>query len=270
MSSSLLECRICGLSNPEPKHFWITHKIKESNYYLQYFPKQDLLTGELLTFKDRDSYLLNKFCNKLNFKKWLKIHTQKECKDLLIDSLIKRKEIKQWKYVPTQVELRSCPELAGVGTYNKYFKEGYYKLCEEIGFQSRGFININEKTILKTTRTLRNNPVLIDSREQTFLNFKDKEFLIQTLPVGDYTIEKKNYDIYIERKSLNDLTSTFGPKNFERFKNELYRAKDRNLYIILLVENDINTVLGFDHSPFYSKHTQMTATFLFHQIRVLL
>jgi ERCC4-type nuclease len=110
----------------------------------------------------------------------------------------------------------------------------------------------------------------VDSREQDILDFRNKEINICALPVGDYSIKNNNYDIYIERKSVNDLVSTFGPKNFNRFRNELIRARESNSYIILLVENDFNTVLGFDHSPFFSKHTKMTSIYLFHQIRTLL
>ena len=65
---SNLSCKICNLENPEPSHFWKTHKLKESDYYIQYYPKKDLLTGEILLFKDRDSYLLMDFLNKNNKK----------------------------------------------------------------------------------------------------------------------------------------------------------------------------------------------------------
>lgn len=263
-------CLICGQSNPENAHFWKTHKITEANYYLKYYPKKDLLTGEVLSFKDRDSYLLNNFANKNHFKSWLKLQTPIQRREYLRKLLENRMNLKKWVYQPTQVELRSCPEMVGIKTFNTNFKEGYDKLCSNIGYKSRGFADVNEKTILKEIRDLKGNPILVDSREQEILDFKNKEINICTLPVGDYSIKNENYDIYIERKSLNDLVSTFGPKNFDRFRRELSKAKELNSYIILLVENDFNTVLGFDHSPFYSKHTQMTSVYLFHQIRSLL
>ena len=34
-----------------------------------------------------------------------------------------------------------------------------FELCEELGYKSRGFININENTILKQERDLKNNPI---------------------------------------------------------------------------------------------------------------
>ena len=262
-------CLICSLENPEPKHFWTIHKIKESDYYTKYLPRFDLFTNEPIPFKSRESYLLTDFCNKNNLKYWLKSQTLEAQKEYLKNILIKRKDLKNLTYIPTQVELRSWENSVGIVTYNKLFKN-YYKLCLELGYFSRGFDNITEKTILKHNRSLNKNPILCDSREQNLLSWGNKEIKITTLPVGDYSIEKDNNNIYIERKSLNDLTSTFGPKNYNRFKNELIKTQDLGAYIILLVENDFNTVAGFEYSPHYSKHTQMTAVYLFHQIRTLL
>jgi hypothetical protein len=265
-----MNCKICNIENPELSHFWKVHKIKELDYYLKYFPKTDKLTGEVLAFKDRDSYLLNNFTNKNNFKKWLKLQSLEVRRDYLRQLLLNRKDLKKWFYTPTQVELRSCPEMAGIKTFNENFPEGYDKICYDVGYKSRGFTELGKEMLLKYIRDLRGNPILVDSREQSILDFGNKEINISTLPVGDYTVKNDNYNIYIERKSTNDLISTFGPKNFKRFSNELQRAKEMGEYIILLVENDFNTVLGFDHSPFFSKHTQMTSVYLFHQIRVLL
>lgn len=270
MSNDFNKCRICGLENPEPKHYYTSHKITEANYYIQYYPKLDKLTGEVITFKNRDSYLLTDFNTKNNLKKWLKSQSKANQQKYLAEILIRRRELKQWIFIPTQVELRSCPELVGIHTYDKIFSEGYYNLCKSIGYIDRGLKTLNEKSILKSTRDLKGNAILIDSREQTLLDFGRKTVEIDTLPVGDYTVKKDNHNIYIERKSLSDLTGTFGPKGFERFRKELIRTKEIGGYLILLVENDINTVLGFEHSPFYNRHTQMTAVYLFHQIRLLL
>ena len=262
-------CLICNLENPEPAHFWKEHKVRESVYYTTYLPRFDKLTGESMAFKSRDGYLLNDFSTKLNLKQWLKAQTIDGQRKYLKEILVKRKEFKNLTYIPTQVEQRSAENMVGIKYYNTLFND-YYKLCEELGFKSRGFHNITEKTILKRSVNLRGNPILCDSREQSILDFNNKTVEISTLPVGDYTIKNDNHNIFVERKSLNDLISTFGPKNFPRFKRELIRAQALNSYIILLVENNINTALGFDHSTFYNRHTQMTATFLFHQIRTLL
>jgi len=264
------KCCICGIENPENSHFWKSHHITEANYYLKYFPKYDLLTKEVLPFKDRDSYLLLNFLNKNNFKKWFKLQNLETQQNYLKQLLINRMDLKGWVYEPTQVELRSCPEMVGIKTFNENFPEGYDKLCSDIGYKSRGFTDLNDKIILKEIRDLRGNPIICDTREQSVLDFNNKTVEISNLDVGDYSIKNDNYGIFIERKSIQDLCSTFGPKNFSRFRNELIRARESKSYIILLVENDFNTVMGFDHSPFYSKHTQMTSIYLFHQIRTLL
>jgi hypothetical protein len=268
--SSILKCPICQ-EDLIPSHPYKKHKIKLEDFMHKYYPKNDLLTGEKIEWKgDIGNYLLSDFINKINLKKWLKLQDKTTCQNYLKHLLINRMDLKGWIYEPTQVELRSCPEMVGIKTFSDYFEEGYDKLCSNIGYKTRGFTDINVNIGLKEIRDLKGNPILVDSREQEMINFGNKEINICALPVGDYSIKKDNYNIFIERKSLNDLISTFGPKNFDRFRRELIKAQEIGAYIILLVENDINTALGFDHSPFYSKHTQMTATFLFHQVRILL
>ncbi len=264
-----LNCKICELENPEPSHFWKEHKIKESDYYLKYYPKKDLLTQEILLFKDRDSYLLNNFANKHNLKKYFNNLSRLESKmEFLKGLLLKRKEIKGWIYTPTQVELRSCPEMVGISTFNNTFGD-YYWLCEhrpEMGFKSRGFKNINESTILKSARDIKT--ILVDSREQHLIEFKDME--ISTLPYGDYTVKDNNFGIYIERKSIQDFVGTMLPTNLDRFARELERAKQNGDYIILLVESPFNTCLNFEYNTRIPRFSQATSAFIFHNVRELL
>lgn len=261
-------CRICGklLENSHP---YKVHHIKLSDYFLQYYAKKDLLTEEPIPFKSIDQYLLSDFCNKTNQKKWLLSKSTEVQKMYLQQILIRRRTHKNLTYTPTQVEQRSADGMVGIKYYNNLYGN-FYELCEKMGFKSRGFKNINQNTILKPERSLKGNPILIDSREQSYLNFGNKEIQISTLPIGDYTVLKNNCGMFVERKSVNDLISTFGPKNYERFKKELARTQELGYYLVLLVEADINTVLNFEYSSHYNKHTQMTAVYLFHQIRTLL
>jgi len=42
-------------------------------YYQTHEPRYDLLTGELINFKNKDYYFSNDFNNKISMKKWLKL-----------------------------------------------------------------------------------------------------------------------------------------------------------------------------------------------------
>lgn len=263
-----VKCQICQetLDNGHP---YKKHSIKLENYMRQFYPRTSLLTGEKIEWKNNiENYLLADFNNRNELKQYLKAHSKEENAHYLKGLLLRLKEYKNITYIPTQVELRSRDLFPGISTFDSYFD--YYKICEELGYKSRNFINLNNNSILKRERDLKNNPILVDTRESLPLNFNNKTVELIALNVGDYQLKNDNYGVTIDRKSLNDLTGTFGPKNFDRFRRELIRTKESGAYLIMLVENDFNTVLGFDHSPFYSKHTQMTAIFLFHQIRTLL
>lgn len=263
-----MKCQLCQ-ETLNTGHPYRAHKMTLEKYMYQFYPKVSLLTGETIEWKNNiENYLLADFNNRNELKQHLKTCPKEENAHYLKGLLLRLKEYKNITYIPTQVELRSRDLFPGIHTFNNYFD--YYKICEEIGYKNRGFVNLNKNSILKRERNLKNNPILVDTREILPLNFNNKTIELTALNVGDYQLKNDNYGISIDRKSLNDLTGTFGPKNFDRFRRELIRTKESDAYLIMLVENGFNTVSGFDHSPFYSKHTQMTATFLFHQIRSLL
>lgn len=255
-----MKCKICQLEDPDRSHFWKKHRIRESLYYATYFPRFDKLTNEKIKFKDVDTYLFSDFINKRNLKEWLKRQSKENQQIYLKNLLIKRKEQKNLIYCPAQVELTTTSSIPGIITYNNIFGN-YYGLCKEIGFISRGFNNIDKLVEIRDLGT-----IICDSREQKPLRWTNYE--VGTLPYGDYTLKDDNFNIFIERKSINDVFGTFGPKNFERFRNEIIKVKENNAYLILLVENDINHILALDNSNY--KHTKMTSAYLFHQIRELL
>lgn len=268
MSSNLI-CRICNQPVLEDKHWWVDHGLKMEAYFIKYYNKKSLLTNDSIVFKTKDQYLLSDFNNKNELKKYLKSISVDKQKEYLKNILIKRKELKSLIYTPTQFEQRSSEGSIGIISYNKIFKEGFYKLCESIGYKSRDFQNLTDKTILKSTRNLRGNPIICDTREQNILSFGNKITEIETLNAGDYTIKRDNYNIVIERKELGDLISTISA-GYDRFKRELIRVKESNHYLILLCESSINDFLSFNHLPWLSRKIQATPVFIEHRIRELL
>ena len=244
-------------------------KIKQETYYLEYYPRKDLLTGEQIPFKNVDQYLSADFINKINLKKWIQQNPE-QAKIWAIEWLKKRKEKKNLVYAPTQVELRSLP-CPSVHYYEMH--GGYNEICKSIGLKQRfdGKIRFDK---------LPNDVVIIqDTREQLPLKFS-YNIEVKKLEVGDYGLcEQYDRKIYIERKNLNDFVSTLASKNkiegskakfgFERFKAELDRAKISDAYLIMVVESDINDALSFNYLP-QMKWTKTNPSHIFKNLRDLL
>lgn len=97
--------------------------------------------------------------------------------------------------------------------------------------------------------------ILIDSREQKRLVFKQEETEVRCLDVGDYgaEIDGKVAPIFFERKGLGDLYGTM-THGYLRFKEEMKRAEEAQVKLILVVEGSLETVLqGYEHSQFDGK-----------------
>lgn len=77
--------------------------------------------------------------------------------------------------------------------------------------------------------------IIVDSREQ-LPYWSGRECAKATLIVGDYTTAILFNRFHIERKSPQDLYGTITKGNW-RFKNELFRARDRNIRMAVYVES---------------------------------
>ena len=64
--------------------------------------------------------------------------------------------------------------------------------------------------------------ILIDTREQNPLDLSPMPCIPATLPTGDYSVERLQHKICVERKSLADLTQSLGRER-ERFDKEMQR-----------------------------------------------
>ena len=262
-------CKIDGKEFKDEKslHFALKgYGLNKVKYYQKYFERRDLLTNELINFKTKEQYLNSDFNDKNNMKKWLKqqpIDTAKEyCKNLLI----KRKELKDLKYSPTQIELRTIMS-PSIIFYNKIFGN-YYNLCSSIALRNKFKINEEIKNNFKN-KLSQKDTIYVDTREQSWLKF-DIPFEIKTLSFGDYSCSNNNCNCYIERKSLSDFISTLSVKNFDRFKNEIKKAKDNNSYIIVMIEEKLSNALSFQYLPHISKKIKATPEYIFHNVRDLL
>src|SRR5687767_9759784 len=71
------ECKVCGVKNPEPSHFWRNHFLKEADYCYTYLPRYSQQTGELINFKSREFYFSADFNDKNELKRWIKENKDK-------------------------------------------------------------------------------------------------------------------------------------------------------------------------------------------------
>lgn len=262
-------CKIDGKEFKDEKSLHLALKgygLNKVKYYQKYFERRDLLTNELINFKTKEQYLNNDFNDKNNMKKWLKQQPLDKAQEYCKNIIIKRKQNKNITYSPTQIELRTIMA-PSIIFYNKIFKD-YYDLCSSIGLENK-FIHPNLIGDHFKNKLTHKDIIYVDTREQSWLKF-NIPFEIKTLSFGDYTCSNDNCNCFIERKSLSDFISTLSVKNYDRFKNEIEKAKKNNSYVIVMVEEILQNALSFQYLPHISKKIKATPEYIFHNVRELL
>jgi hypothetical protein len=199
-------------------------------------------------------------------KKWLKGLHIDEAREYCETILLRRKESRGIKYTPSQVELRSLLT-PPIQYYNEIFDD-YYNLCDKLGLENK--YQNPTKIIDGQEYDKEKYKILIDTREQKPLKF-DRETISQKLDYGDYAFSHPEYTCrcHVERKSLADFISTISG-GYDRFINELERAKEEEANLIILVEETINNALSFQYLPHISKKIRATPEFIFHRTRNLI
>lgn len=256
---------ICKIDNTEHGNLNELHahlrklKITQQYYYEEYLPRKDLLTGEKIPYKTYADYIQSDFLNKNNLKKYC---TNNPELGLVwgINFLKRRAAEKKAVRAFHHVELRSlfCPSV-------RFFEEygDYAKICKDIGLE----VPFDYKKDLVFTPLSARATIIQDSREQTPLELKKSK--VKKLDYGDYAMAGKfDKGINVERKSLQDLCSTLS-KGYDRFCREIDRAKADGAYLVVLVEDDINKALSFDHD-FRLRYAQTTPSHVFNKLRRIL
>ena len=262
-------CKVDGKEFPNEKSLHMSlkgYKLNKTKYYQTYFERRDLLTNELINFKTKEQYFNSDFNDKNNMKKWLKQQPLEKAQEYCKSLILKRKQDKNLLYSPSQIELRTimCPSII---FYNKIFND-YYDVCASVGLKNK-FIHVNNIADQFKNKLNKKSIIYVDTREQSWLKF-DTKFEIKTLPFGDYSCSNDNCKCFIERKSLSDFISTLSVKNFDRFKNEIDRAKKSGAYLIVAVEEKLANALSFQYLPHISKKIKATPEYIFHNVRELL
>ena len=262
------KCFICGVELENfGRHSYSAHKIHAETYYLTYYNKRDLYTGEPIPYKDKDQYFSTDFVKKSNLGAWLASVKTDVAMSYCRDVLLKRQSSKNLVWSPTQVELRTLM-MPSIITYNKFFSD-YYDLCSSLGFE-------NKHELLDPFETLNifcypkneNIFIRVDTREQRNLKF-DYPIQVGKLDFGDYTAEGTGNGIFVERKSLSDFIGTLS-HGVDRFENEILRARSANAYLFIVVEESLRNAINFKDVPYINKQVRVSPSFIMHNVRALI
>ena len=198
------------------------------DYYVENYGRKDKLTEELIPFKKYDQYFATDFINKKNMKKWCQSAPPSEVKEYIIKTFKEKKEAKGLKGGPPAVYLETagmpdvdiCKEV--FGSYNEACKQ-FGMLPMLSGQLPNDFHNDYSDT-----------PILIDTREQKPLYFKNSKSL--KLDVGDYAVGGDLYDYtFVDRKSYQDFCATV-TNGYARFIKELERCRAMGCVLFVVIE----------------------------------
>lgn len=259
-----VQCKICEKSfkNDKGLHMHISkiHSVPLGEYYVNFYQKKDLHTGELLPFTNKEEYLSVDFLNTDNLVAWTKYAPKEEVKEYLIKRLKWRIETKKLQYAPNHIEIQLF-DLPSIDLYKQFFGS-YSNACNILKIMPLLNKNIMAN-FFKKDNQLDELKILIDTREQKPLRFPKS--MNMKLDFGDYAIGAPHYDYtYVDRKSESDFKSTMST-GFERFKREIDRAKSFSSFVFVVVESSIEQIIKNNH---FSPH-EANLSYIWHNTRVL-
>lgn len=258
------ECKVCSeaFKNDKGLHMHISkiHKITLAEYYVNFYNRKDLHSGELLPFKNKNDYFNNDFINYDNFLKWSEYADSDNVKLYLLKRLKNRIDEKKLNFAPSHIELL-LNGLPDINLFKKFFGS-YSSACDELKIKPLFNKNImagffEEDSFFDELK------ILVDTREQQPLKFPRSMFM--KLDFGDYAVGKPHYDYtYIDRKSESDFKGTFST-GIARFKRELDRAKEFSSYVFIVVESSIDQVIENNN---YGPH-KSNLSYIWHNVRAV-
>lgn len=226
-------CKICGqeflsLSSLH-LHLTKTEATTQQEYYEKYFPKYDPYNGRSIPFKNYLDYSERNFIDKKSeFSFILKEGFENSLANNLVFDQLKKCSDKSKGRFPNYCEWRSSKNIK----YDRLLEKGLFGdfvslFSKKIGGEMK--FNYFPDDLIFVDK---DSEILIDTREQKPLFFGPRT----TVNVGDYTLSKENYNgVHIDRKSKADFIGTF-TSGLARFKKECQKAKQMDIYLVVLVE----------------------------------
>lgn len=261
------KCLLCQTEfrdrNELHKHIRFAEKLKLESYYLDYLPRFDLYTKELIKFRDADQYLASIFNTRSNLVKYCKKFPDK-AKDAIIECIRARSELKGLTRMLSTVEARSCVYPTPLLTDSLRIK-----WCDDIGKKLNLSCRYDYDTILEYN-SIEGLCILVDTREQNELQIpKSIKTVKSALNFGDYSTSSSHFNnLFCERKSIQDWAGTMS-KGYDRFCRELTRASEFDARIVVMVEANLNDVFSIGYTP-HTKKIKATPDFLLHRMREIM
>lgn len=235
------------------------HGIFLHDYFVKHFSRRNLLTNELLPFKNKDSYFERDFFNINELYEWCSVAEEQTVKNYIKDKLETRVKDRNLKFAPNEIELFTS-FLPSIDIYKKFFKS-YTLICQEIGVTPL----FNEKlpNYFWDDSLVQDLVILTDTREQEPLFFKKQ--VVQKLDVGDYAIlDNFNYT-FVDRKSEQDFKSTLSKDSLARFQRELDRCRSIGCYLFVVVDADLKLIEEDNKRSVHKANIK----YIYHNMRIL-
>ena len=259
MSFNCLECEQ-EFDSERSLHAHIKkHEIYLHDYFVKHFSRRNLLTNELLPFKNKESYFEHDFDDINQLYQWCSVGNEQTVKNYILDKLATRIKNRNLRFAPNEVELYTSM-LPNIAIYKKFYKS-YTFACQEIG--AAPMFNAKIPDTFWKDDSIKDLTILTDTREQEPLFFQNQ--LVRKLDVGDYAIQDYFDYTFVDRKSEGDFKSTLSKDNFLRFKRELDRCRAMDCYLFIVVESDLKKL---DDSNKRSAH-KANMKYIYHNMRVL-
>ena len=252
------KCKECGeeFGSLRSLHAHIKkHDMLLGDYYVKHFQRKDKLTGELIPFKKYDQYFHTSFLNASNMRKWCKTAPKEEVESFVIKSIKDKLTSKKIKAGPPALYLETSG-LPGMEICKEIFGS-YSATCEKFGMLPM----LSGQLPKEFNNDFSETPILIDTREQQPLSFKNSELL--KLDVGDYGVSGELYDYtFVDRKSYQDFGATV-TGGYARFVKELERCRSLGCFLFIVVE------CGFDdiHRQNNASYKKFNLGYVCHQMR---
>ena len=151
--------------------------------YVKFYARKNLLTGDLLPFKDVESYFNKDFTNRIQMNKWLEQLDPLDAQEYIQSKILRRVYDKKRNFLPFHLELEHCflPKLDIIkkmfGSYSHFAKS-----CDlDLMFDKNIPLDFFDGDLPKDIE------IAIDTREQKPLDFKFNTKK-HKLSFGDYTL----------------------------------------------------------------------------------
>lgn len=259
MSFNCLECEQ-EFDSERSLHAHIKkHEIYLHDYFVKHFSRRNLLTNELLPFKNKESYFDYDFDNIDQLYKWCSMGNPQTVKNYILDKLATRVKNRNLSFAPNEVELYTSM-LPSIAIYKKFYRS-YTFACQEIG--AAPMFNAKIPDAFWKDDSIKELTILTDTREQEPLFFNNQ--IVRKLDVGDYAIQDHFDYTFVDRKSEGDFKSTLSKDNFLRFKRELDRCRAMDCYLFIVIESDLKKLDDLNKRSAHKANMK----YIYHNMRLL-